>query len=449
MRLSLRPLLIVCALAVGIAVAPGASGCRKAPTSTGPIRVGVLHSLTGTMSISETSVKDATLVAIDLLNQRGGVMGRQIEPVVVDGKSDWPTFAREAERLILQEDVAVIFGCWTSASRKTVKPVFERLDHLLFYPVQYEGLEQSPNIVYTGAAPNQQIIPAVRWAMDHLGDSFYLVGSDYVFPQSANAIIRDWVGNLGGTVVGESYLMLGTTDVQAVVDDIVAKQPKVILNTINGDTNVAFYKALRAAGVTPDKIPSISFSIAEPELKSMGTSEMLGDYAAWNYFQTVNTPENDAFLEALRARDPKGNLTASDPMEAGYFGVFLWAQAASDAQSTDAREVRKHLGNQSFQAPGGLVVLDSATQHVWKIVRIGKIRGDGQFDIVSSSERPVEPVPFPLFRARGEWEKMLQGFFIRWGNRWANPGDGSTPAPTPTEPPAENASRPFGNRGGR
>ena len=225
--------------------------------------MGVLHSLSGTMAISEKSVVDATLLAIGEINEQGGLLGRKIEPVVADGKSDWPTFASEAERLIAQEEVSTVFGCWTSASRKTVKPVFEKHDHLLFYPVQYEGLEACPNIVYTGAAPNQQIIPAVRWCFEHLGRKFFLVGSDYVFPRTANEIIRDQLRSLHGEIVGEQYILLGSEDVQDAVQSIVAAKPDVILNTINGDTNVAFFRELRAAGITPEKIPTMSFSIAD------------------------------------------------------------------------------------------------------------------------------------------------------------------------------------------
>ncbi|MBI3359367.1 MAG: urea ABC transporter substrate-binding protein [Nitrospirae bacterium] len=392
-------------------------------SSIKPIKVGVLHSLTGTMAISETSVADATLLAIEEINQAGGVLGRPIEPIVVDGKSDWPTFAREAERLITQDAVRVIFGCWTSASRKTVKPVFEKYDHLLFYPVQYEGLEQSPNIIYTGAAPNQQIIPAVKWAFDHLGKSVFLVASDYVFPRSANAIIKDQMKALRGTIVGEEYILLGSSDVKEVVQKIIKAKPDVILNTINGDSNVAFFRELRAAGITPDKIPTLSFSIAEDELRTLGAGKVVGDYAAWNYFQSVDTKENAAFVKHFKAKYGVYRVT-DDPMEAGYFGVYLWAQAVKDAGDDDWKAVRKALPNQSFNAPGGVVYVDAENQRTWKTVRIGKIRDDGQFDIVWSSEKPVRPVPYPIYRSKSEWDHFLDNLYTGWGNRWANPGRG-------------------------
>lgn len=393
---------------------------------TRPIKVGVLHSLTGTMAISETSVRDATLLAIGEINAAGGVLGRQIQPVVVDGRSDWPTFAREAERLITAEQAAVVFGCWTSASRKTVKPVFERLGGLLFYPVQYEGLEQSPNIIYTGAAPNQQIIPAVKWSFDHLGKRFFLVGSDYVFPRTANAIIRAQVTALGGEIAGEEYLRLGDTDTKEIIRKIVQSRPTVILNTINGDSNVAFFDALSKAGISSDKIPTVSFSIAENELRHMNTPVIAGNYAAWNYFQSVDSPENRRFVEAFQARFGRDRVT-DDPMEAAYFGVHLWARAVTAAGTTEVSAVRKALQNQSLAAPGGIVSIDPDTLHAWKTVRVGRIRPDGQFDIVWSSTNPIQPQPYPALRSRAEWDFFLQQLQDGWGGAWARPDSVATP----------------------
>lgn len=385
-----------------------------------PIKVGVLHSLTGTMSISEKSVCEATLLAIEELNAAGGVLGRRIEPIVADGRSDWPTFSREAERLITQEHVAVVFGCWTSASRKTVKPVFEKYDALLFYPVQYEGLEQSPNIIYTGAAPNQQIIPAVKWSFDHLGKRFFLVGSDYVFPRTANAIIKAQVLALGGEIVGEEYLRMGSQDVASIVGKIAASRPAVILNTINGDSNVAFFDALRRAGITPAQIPTLSFSLAEDELHHMKKGEMTGDYAAWNYFQSVESPENRHFVEALRAHYGRERVT-DDPMEAAYFGVKMWARAVTAAGTTNVKEVLQQLRGQSLAAPEGIVTIDPATQHTWKVVRVGRILPDGQFEIVWSSQNPIRPIPYPAFRTRDEWDSFLKDLQTGWGGAWASP----------------------------
>ena len=385
------------------------------------IKVGILHSLTGTMAISENPVKDSTLLAIQEINDAGGLLGKKIEPVIHDGKSDWPTFANEAEKLIKEDKVAVVFGSWTSASRKTVKPIFERYNHLLFYPVQYEGLEESPNIVYTGAAPNQQIIPAVKWTFDNIGKKFFLVGSDYVFPRTANAIIKDIVSALEGEIVGEEYLLLGSSDVDDVVKKIAAAKPDAIFNTINGDSNLAFFKALRAVGITPDKIPTISFSIAEAELQAMGAAAFAGDYAAWNYFQSIDSEKNREFVEKFKKIYGASRVT-DDPIEAGYFGVHLWAKAVNDAGTTDVEAVRKALPKQSFEAPEGMVYIDKENQHTWKIVRIGKILPDGQFEIVWSSEKPIRPVPFPVYRSKIEWNQFLTELYKSWGERWANPG---------------------------
>lgn len=386
-----------------------------------PIKVGILHSLSGTMAISEISVADATLLAIEEINKKGGLLGRKVEPIVVDGRSDWPTFAKEAKRLITEEKVSVVFGCWTSASRKTVKPIFEKYNHLLFYPVQYEGLEESPNIVYTGAAPNQQIIPAVKWCFDNLGKKFFLVASDYVFPRSANAIMKDQIAALRGEILGEEYILLGSSEVKEVIQKIIETQPDVILNTINGDTNVAFFRELRKAGIAPDKIPTMSFSIAEDELRTLGVENMVGDYAAWNYFQSVDTEENKGFVERFKKKYGANRVT-DDPIEAGYFGVYLWSQAVKDAGTDDVDEVRKAIANQSLNAPGGIVYINAENNHTWKIVRIGKIREDGQFGILWSSEKPVRPMPYPIYRSKSEWDKFLKDLYEGWGGRWANPG---------------------------
>lgn len=385
-----------------------------------PVRVGVLHSLSGTMAFSERDVVDATVLAIDQLNASGGVLGRRVQAIVRDGASDWSRFAELAEELIVAEGVEVVFGCWTSACRKTVLPVFEEHGHLLFYPVQYEGLESSPNIVYTGAAPNQQIIPAVKWALDHLGRRFVLVGSDYVFPRSANRIMSDQIQSLGGEVLAEHYVLLGSIAVQAAVDDIARLRPEVILNTLNGDSNIAFFQQLRAAGITPEAIPTISFSIAEVELQAMGSEAFVGDFAAWNYFQSVESQANAAFVSAFRAAHGTARVI-TDPMEAAYTGVRLWAEAAKSAGSTRPGAVREALRGLSLQAPHGPVSIDPASQHLWKTVRIGRIRADGQFDIVWETPKPVRPMPYPAYRTPAQWQQWLDGLRRGWGGSWANP----------------------------
>ncbi|MCI0413892.1 urea ABC transporter substrate-binding protein [bacterium] len=388
---------------------------RKKEGST--IKLGVLHSLTGTMAISERSMVDAVNMAVEEINDRGGISGRKIQTIIADGRSDWPTFAREAERLILEEKVSTILGCWTSASRKSVKEIVEKHNHLLIYPLQYEGLEDSPNIIYTGAAPNQQIIPAVKWCLDHLGKKFFLVGSDYVFPRTANAMIRDQLNSLQGQVVGEEYLVLGSKNVDGIVNKIVQAGPDVILNTINGDSNIAFFRALRNAGISSDRIPIMSFSIAEEELRSMNIQDTVGDYATWNYFQSLNNAKNREFVKRFKGRYGDTRVTA-DPIETAYFSVYLWAQAVEEGESDNVSSIRKRITDQSYKAPGGIVYVDGTTRHTWKPVRIGRIREDGQFDTVWSSEHSVRPIPFPAYRSRVQWENFLDHLYRGWGRKW-------------------------------
>lgn len=385
-----------------------------------PIRVGVLHSLSGTMALSERPVVDATLMAIDEINERGGIQGRKIEPVVEDGRSDGQHFARTAEAMLRRGDLAVVFGCWTSASRKSVVPVFERHEHLLVYPVQYEGLEQSSSVIYTGAAPNQQIIPAVAWAFENIGRSFFLVGSDYVFPRTANEITKDQLRAIGATLAGEAYLPLGTREVESTVRAIVDARPSVILNTINGDTNLPFFRALRAAGITPSRVPTVSFSIAEPELQSLGDADIAGDFAAWNYFQSITSASNRRWIEGFRRRYG-ASRTLSDPMEAAYIGVHLWAAAARSLDVITPKDTRRAMLSQSIEAPEGVVAIDPDTGHCWKSVRIGRARRDAQFDIVWSSDRPARPEPFPIYRSTAAWERFLRGLYDGWGGRWSAP----------------------------
>lgn len=390
-------------------------------TNENPIKVGVLHSFTGTMAISEKPVAEATLLAIEEINERGGVLGRPIQPIVVDGRSDWQTFANEAEKLIVEEKVSAIFGGWTSASRKTMEPVFEKYNNLLFYPVQYEGLEQSPNIVYTGAAPNQQVIPAIDWAIEHLGTRFFLIGSDYVFPRSANEIMKERIKELGGEVVGEEYSLLGNKNFTEIVDKIIETQPDVILNTINGDSNLWFFKELRAGGISPQHIPTISFSIGENEIEYMNVKDMAGDYAAWNYFQSLDTQENQNFVNNFKTKYGSNRVTG-DPMEAGYIGVYLFAKAIELSRNDDPLAIRDAIKGVTISAPEGIIGVDPKTQHVLKVVRIGQILENGQFKIVASSEVPILPIPYPHYKSKAEWESFLLALYRGWNNNWSNLG---------------------------
>lgn len=393
----------------------------ESKTKHDTIKVGILHSLTGTLAISELPVIDATLLAIDEINKQGGVSGRLIEPVIKDGGSDPEKFASLAEELISKEKVSVIFGCWTSASRKSVKNVVEKHNSLLFYPVQYEGLELSPNIIYTGSTSNQQIIPGVKWAFDNLGKKFFLVGSDYIFPHAANEIIKDQMGSLGGEVVGEEYVLLGNHDFSSIVQKIALAKPDVILNTINGDSNIPFFKELRNAGISPEKIPTMSFSVGETEMNLSGAEDMSGNYAVWSYFESIQSSANQTFIKKIKKRYGI-DRRISDPMEAAYFGVHLWAQAVSSVDIASIDNVRIALKNQVFNAPEGIIYIDSSNQHTWKFVRIGKIQPDKQFAVLWNSSQPVPPTPYPIyFRDIYSWNNFLNNLYVQWGNKWANP----------------------------
>jgi len=375
------------------------------------IKVGILHSLSGTMAISEKSVVDAELLAIEEINKAGGVLGKQIEPVVEDGASDWPTFAEKATKLIDSDKVVTVFGCWTSASRKAVLPVFESKNHMLWYPVQYEGQECSKNIFYTGAAPNQQIEPAVQWLFDNKGTKFFLVGSDYVFPRTANTIIKAQLAAIGGETVGEDYIPLGGTEVTPIITKIKQALPDggVIFNSLNGDSNVAFFKQLQGAGLTPDKYPTMSVSIAEEEVKAIGVEYLKGQYAAWNYFMTVKTPANDKFVAAFRAKYGADRVT-NDPMEAAYIMVYLWKQAVEKAATADDLEkVRMAALGQTFDAPEGKITMEN-NHHISKYVRIGEVRDDGLFEIVYETPESVKPIPWNQFVTE------TQGFACDWSD---------------------------------
>jgi urea transport system substrate-binding protein len=386
------------------------SGDSASGDSGETIKVGILHSLTGTMAISENTVVDAEKLAIKEINEAGGVLGKQIEAVVEDGASDWPTFAEKAAKLIDQDEVAVVFGCWTSASRKAVLDVFESKDHMLWYPVQYEGQECSKNIFYTGAAPNQQIEPAVDWLLENKGKEFFLVGSDYVFPRTANTIIKEQLKANGGETVGEDYLPLGNTEVTPIITKIQQALPDggVIFNTLNGDSNVAFFKQMQGAGMGPDKYPVMSVSVAEEEVRQIGPEFLTGHYAAWNYFQSVDTPENTTWVEAFKAEYGDDRVT-NDPMEAAYIMVYLWKQAVEQAGSTDLEAVREAAIGQEFDAPEGKVTMN-ANHHISKTVRVGEIKEDGQFEVVYATDGPIDPLPW------NQYVHETKGYACDWSD---------------------------------
>jgi urea transport system substrate-binding protein len=375
------------------------------PAPAPPIRIGVLHSLSGSMAASERPLVDAVRLAVEEINAAGGLLGRPVEMLVADGRSDDAEFAAEAERLIADENVSALFACWTSACRKAVKPVVEKHRHLMFYPLQYEGLEQSSAIYYTGSVPNQQIIPGTLWALNSLGKRVYLVGSDYLFPQAANLIVRDLVKANQGSVLAERYRPLGDADFSTIVAEIRALGPDVVINTVNGDSNTHFFRALHAAGL--DAVPVVSFSLAEDGLKALGPGAFHPNhYAVWSYFQSVPGEANARFVSAFRTRYGADRVT-SDPVEAAYVGVHLWAQAVSDAGTETPEQVDRAMRLQSVAAPSGIAAVDRSTRHLWKQARIGKARPDGQFEVVWNSDDALRPNPFPDYRSRPEWLYLL------------------------------------------
>ena len=366
------------------------------------IKIGVLHSLTGTMASSETPLVDAVRLAVEEANQSGGLNGQQIEMIVADCRSDAAYCAQQAEKLITEDGVQALFGCWTSSCRKAVKQVVEKHHHLLFYPLQYEGLEQSPDIIYIGAAPNQQIIPMALWALQHQGKRFYLIGSDYIFPRTANLMIKDVLLAQGGQLLGERYVPLGASDMAVVVKEIAAQRPDFVVNTLNGDSNLHFFRALRTAGIGAENTPVFSTSVTEVGLAAMGVDLMTGHYAAWNYFQSLENDENKAFVARFRQRFGKDRVL-DDPMAASYIGVKLWVDTVRSQGSTDIVLIKTVLAQQTLLAPPGIVAVDYDTRHLWKTAYIGKARADGQFEIVWQSDTAVHPAPFPFYRSRSEW----------------------------------------------
>ncbi|HXU80532.1 MAG TPA: urea ABC transporter substrate-binding protein, partial [Polyangia bacterium] len=377
---------------------------EAAKPDTGPIKVGVLHSLSGTMAISETSLRDVALMTIEEINEKGGVLGRKLEPVVVDPASNWPLFAEKARDLIANQKVAVTFGCWTSVSRKSVLPVFEELNGLLFYPVQYEGEESSFNVFYTGAAPNQQAIPAVEYLMSAKGGNakrWVLLGTDYVYPRTTNKILRYFLHSKGvkDDDIYEEYTPFGHNDYQTIISKIKAfakGKRTAVVSTINGDSNVPFYKELGNQGLKATDIPVVAFSVGEEELRGIDTKPLVGHLAAWNYFMSMDTPENKAFVEKWAAYVKKHNLpeadkrVTNDPMEATYIGIHMWAQAVEQARTTNVDAVRQAVGGQLFKAPSGFTItMDAKNHHLHKPVVIGEVKADGQFKVVWKTDGPI------------------------------------------------------------
>jgi len=375
------------------ALAPALGFGFNAQAADDTIKVGVLHSLSGTMAISETTLKDTVLMLVEEQNKKGGLLGKKLEAVVVDPASNWPLFAEKARELITKDKVDVVFGCWTSVSRKSVLPVFEELDSLLFYPVQYEGEESSKNVIYTGAAPNQQAIPAVDYLMDEFGiERWVLAGTDYVYPRTTNKILEAYLKSKGvkSEDIMINYTPFGHSDWQSIVSEIKAfgstGKATAVVSTINGDANVPFYKELANQQISAEDIPVVAFSVGEEELSGIDTGPLVGHLAAWNYFESVDTPENEAFIKQWHAYTGNDKRVTNDPMEASYIGFNLWVKAVEKAGTTDVEKVIATLpGLEVPNLTGGTAKL-LPNHHITKPVLIGEIQDDGQFDVVSETE---------------------------------------------------------------
>ncbi|AWZ26268.1 urea ABC transporter substrate-binding protein [Rhodococcus pyridinivorans] len=375
----------------GSTTGSGAASCVD--TSGDTVKVGSLNSLSGTMAISEVTVRDSIALAVEEINADGGVLGKQIEIVSEDGASEPTVFAEKAEKLIGSDCVAAVFGGWTSSSRKAMLPVFEDRNALLYYPVQYEGLESSSNIFYTGATTNQQIVPALDYLKEQGVKSLYLVGSDYVFPQTANRIIKAYAEANDIEIKGEDYTPLGSTDFSTIVNKVRTADADAVFNTLNGDSNVAFFREYTNAGLNAKDMPVVSVSIAEEEVGGIGAQNIEGQLTAWNYYQTVDSPENTSFVEAYKAKYG-ANKPTSDPMEAAYTSVYLWKNTVEKAESFEVDDVVEAADGVTFDAPEGTVTIDGDNHHITKTARVGEIRGDGLIYTVWESDGAIEPDPY-------------------------------------------------------
>ena len=377
--------------AAGVLPAPfiWPKGAQAADT----VKVGILHSLTGTIAIAEKSVVDAEMLAIDEINKAGGVMGQKIEAVVEDGASDWPTFAEKARKLIVKDKVAAVMGCYTSASRKAVLPVFEKEKGLLYYPTYYEGLEISPNIMYTAQEATQSVIAAMEWLYKNKGKSYYMIGSDYIWPRTTIKIAKATLARLGGKLVGEGYYPLGHIEFSSEINKIRASKPDVVLNCVVGGSNVAFFKQLTAAGITGKNQTVLSLAVSEEEVSGIGPDNTEGTLTCMGYFQSLKNAANEKFVKAFKAKYG-ANRVVGDTLECGYIQVYLWKMAAEKAKSFDVEKVVAASSELAIDAPEGKVKFHKSNHHLWKHARIGTFRKDGQVDMIYESSL-IEPNPFP------------------------------------------------------
>ncbi len=396
-----------------------------------PIVVGLIHSETGPLAISERSLLDAEILALEEINAKGGIAGRRVKGVKADGRSDSVTFASQALRLIEKENADVLVGGWTAECRKAMLEVVEKKESLLIFPANFEGIERSAHAIYVGGSANQVVLPAVRWCFDALkARKFFVIGTEEVWSRVASEIAKDGIKAAGGELAGELYLPLVGGDSQTLVEMIRSAKPDVVLNFLVGDSNVPFYVALRRAGLAPDKLPVVAFSVAEDEQKRFPPGEMTGHYAAWSYFQSLDRPENVEFVRKFKARHGEARAI-SDAMVAAYNGVMIWAQAADEAGTGKPKVVMDRFDRQSFDAPEGIVTIDPDSRIAWRPFYVGKIRADGQFDVVWSINKPICPVPFVATRSKMQWLSLLAELKGRWGGRWSS-SEPAHPNPTPS-----------------
>lgn len=378
-------------------------------------KVGILFSRTGTMASSEQPVINATLLAIDEINAQGGINNKKIVSVVYDGESNGKKYAELAKKLIVEDNVDVIFGCWTSASRKEVKPIIEKYDNLLIYPTQYEGVETSKNIIYLGPTPNQQILPAISWIFEHIGKRVFLVGSDYIFAHVANEIIKYEVKSRGGEILGEKYILLGSKDVNSVIQEIISQKPDVIFNTINGDTNIAFFERLYELTKNGHRPPAISLSL----FTGISRKKLAGDYTVSSYLRNQDLPANKAFLDNYQK---KYNSTqdVNTAAVSAYAGVYLWKQAVEEASVGIPTLVHERMLGQSAATPAGVIYIDPKNANAWRTSMISRFSKEGHIDVLWTSSNPIEPIVYPDFKKKTEWDFFEYQLYLNWNNSWEN-----------------------------
>jgi urea transport system substrate-binding protein len=413
--LYLSTLALLILMCVGIAGYYCMSYCI--PTKKRIIKLGILHSLTGNLAKAETPLVKTALLAVEEINNEELIKGAIIQTIIADGKSDWPTFAKEAERLIVQEHVSAIVGCYTSSSRKSVKPVVEKYNNLLVYATDHEGLEVSPNIIYVGPVPNQHTLPGIMWCFNNLGSKFFLLGSDLIYPRVSHEIAKDHITSLGGTIVGETFVDVDHTNFDSIIELIKKAKPDVVISHLSGEiNNVNFYRALEKHHLTPEELAVMSFTIAESDFLYIGIPYMVGHYITQCYMQSIHSATNEKFIAAFKNKygNPKAVIDAA--METEYDSVYLWAAAVNKKKTARPDVIKYAMLNESMNAPQGTVFVDPESRNSWQPVRVGKVKKDGQMRIIWTSDRPIQPIAYPISRSKNAWQNVLMDFYKKMGH---------------------------------